>query len=261
MIQNSCQEQAGFGQSKCKTDIALLNPQTSPQVMSGLLRLAPNYILDRYLGRNNLPTVYGAVKYGNIELLSTLLNHNADIEAADVYGWRPLHVACYRGRTPMVQALIAKGADVHCPTQAWNDRDDKPTGLYLAQSWAGTPLHLAAMGAHLDIVRILLDLDVDVHASAKTDKIVFPYCSPGHGPTALHLVLDTDIHYGRQGRVLSEDRLSIAQLLVNAGAMVRGIVSQMNLEQRARFHEFPDLWEALVAGDTAPNGNEDDEQA
>lgn len=202
------------------------------------------------------------MKYGSIELLSTLLDHDADIEAADVYGWRPLHVACYRGRTPMVEALIAKGADVNCPTQAWNDRDDKPTGLYLAEPWAGTPLHLAAMGAHLDIVRILLGLGVDIHASTETGKMNFLYRSPGHGPTALHLVLDTDIHYGRQGQVLSGDRLRIAQLLVNAGASrVRGIVSQMNLEQRAQFHEFPDLWEALVAGDAAPIENEDDGQA
>lgn len=196
--------------------------------------------------------VYEAAKLGNSEMLSFLLSQKADIEAADNFGWRPLHIACYWGRIKTVQDLIAHGANVHCVTQEWNDNFDKPSGLYLTDSWTGTPLHLASMGGHVDIVQILLDLGVDVHASTKTGKKIF-FCTPGHGPTALHLALDTDKYYARQGDVLSEERLRIAQLLVNAGAMVQGVVSKMTAEERLRFHNFPILWEALVAEDTTPN--------
>ncbi|KAJ5302329.1 hypothetical protein N7508_007192 [Penicillium antarcticum] len=254
-------EHTKFGKSKCEADLALLNPQTNPEVMSSLLRLAPEYILNRYLGREVCPTVYAAVVYGSIDLLLVLLNHNAEIEAGDCYGWRPLHHACYRGQAAMVQALIAKGADIHCSTDAWNDRNDKPTGLYLSSPWAGTPLHLAAMGGHLDIVRVLLDLGVDVHASTVTKNMDFPCWSPGHGPTALHLALDTGVYYGRQGEMLSNDRLKIAQLLVDAGSMVSGVANKMNLGERSRFYEFPDLWAALKAGDMNLAENEAREQA
>jgi hypothetical protein len=107
------------------------------------------------------------------------------------------------------------------------------------------------MGGHVEIVEILLDLGVDVHASTKNHHSY----TPGHGPTALHLVLDTGVYYYRQGEALSEDRLKIAQLLVNAGAMVRGVVSQMSVEERLRFNNFPSLWEALVAGDASDEGD------
>ncbi|KAJ5503662.1 hypothetical protein N7463_006536 [Penicillium fimorum] len=238
-----------FGQLKNKVDLALLYSNQGVDVISTLLRIAPNYIFDRYLSPNNPPMIYQAAEAGSMELFSFLLSQKADIEAGDTCGWRPLHIACYRGRTEIVQELIAQGANVHCVTQAWNDRDDKPSGLYLGDSWTGTPLHLAAMGGHAAIAQMLLDHGVDIHASTKTDTKLYPFCSPGHGPTALHVVLDTNVHYHRQGEALSEERLKIAQLLVNAGAMVRGVVCRMSVEDRLRFHNFPSLLEALLAED------------
>ncbi|KAJ5206626.1 hypothetical protein N7491_002759 [Penicillium cf. griseofulvum] len=244
-----------FGQLQNNVDLALLYSTQGPGVISTILRIAPDYIFKRYLGDNNYPMIYQAAQSGNMEVLSFLLSQKVDIEASDYYGWRPLHIACYRGHTNIVQYLIGQGANVHCATQAWNDGDVKPSGLYRTDPWTGTPLHLAAMGGHVDIVEILLDLGVDIHASTKVDTKNIAFASPGHGPTALHLVLDTGVYYYRQGEVLSEDRLKIAQLLVNAGAMVRGMVCQMPVEERLRFHNFPNLWEALVAEDASDEGD------
>lgn len=191
-----------------------------------------------------------------MELFSLLLKHDADIEVSDPYGWRALHIACYRGHKEIVQTLIAKGADIHIATKEWNDREDRPTGLHEGDCWAGTPLHLACMGGHLEIVRILLDLGVDVHASTKVDlglnsnpmkpwQKFQVFVTPGHGPTALHLVLDTGDYYHRLGEVLSEDRLGSARLLVMAGARVEGVLSHMGLEECLRVQKVPGLWEGL----------------
>ncbi|KAJ5964045.1 uncharacterized protein N7479_003921 [Penicillium vulpinum] len=242
-----------FRQLENEVDPALSNSQ-SPHVISSVLQIAPIYIFERYLGCNQLPAVYQAVISRNHTLFSFLLSRKADIEAADIYGWRPLHIACYYGYKKMADDLIAQGANVHCATQAWNNSYDKPSGLYLANAWAGTPLHLATMGGHVDIFQELLQLGVDVHAMTMTDTERFTFS--GHGPTALHLALDTYTYYGRQGEALSEERMRIAQLLVNEGAMVRGMVCQMTLEERRKFHRFPSLWEALVAEDAA-SGEED----
>ncbi|KAJ5374309.1 hypothetical protein N7517_006315 [Penicillium concentricum] len=218
-----CEE---FGQLKNKVDLALLYSNQGVDVISTLLRIAPDYIFDRYRGHNAPPMIYQAAESGSMELLSFLLSQKPDIEAGDTYGWRPLHIACYRGRTEIVQELIAHGANAHCATEEWNDGDDGPADLYFAEPWTATPLHLAAMGGHVDIVQI-----------------------PGHGPTALHLALDTHEQHRREGEILSEKRLKIVQLLVNAGAMVRGVVCQMSVEEKLRFHSFPGLLEALLAED------------
>ena len=109
------------------------------------------------------------------------------------------------------------------------------------------------MGGHLDVVKVLLNLAVDVFANAH-----YPYCKncapvapqPGYGTTALHIVLDTGLHYRRQGKLLSEKRLQIAQLLVSTSAMVQDVFQgMMDLEDRLKFEKFPELWGALVAGD------------
>jgi ankyrin repeat protein len=96
-----------------------------------------NRILDRELivaaKENNLPEVsrllsvgadvnaadisgyaplHWACKNGHMEVVIELLNHGADIEANDNIEWTPLHCACYNDHLPVVKALLSGGANI-----------------------------------------------------------------------------------------------------------------------------------------------------
>ncbi|KAJ5690434.1 ankyrin repeat-containing protein [Penicillium macrosclerotiorum] len=235
-------------------DIAFLHrnlPMVSILLKHGV---DPNYIVNRR-HQGNVPALYLAAERGNYELASLLLQHKVDLEASDSYGWHPLHIACFRGHIDIVRALITAGADVHSCTKGWNDSNAKPSGLYQGNRWTSQPLHLATMGGHADIVEILLGHGVDIHADTGASQNMV-YFVPSHGPTALHLALDTGTFYCRQGKELSDERLRIAQMLVEAGARVKGVISQFQLEKVFRFLEFPLLWNALVAGELVKDAEE-----
>jgi ankyrin repeat protein len=198
--------------------------------------------------RKNLPMLGYAAENGYAGIVSILLQHGADIERGDEHGWRPLHLACYGGHTEIAKILIDAGADIHAATVAWNEPNTKPTGIYQGDPWTGQSLHLAVMGGQADIVKLLLEKGVDIHASTGIDANSSYNC-PGHGPTALHLALDTGLFYGRRGQALNPARLQIAQWLVDRGAMVRGVIREYSLQDVLNFRDFPDIWDSLVAGD------------
>lgn len=186
-----------------------------------------------------------AAERGRIDMVSLLLSRHASIEAKDRFEWRALHVACYRGHMEIVKMLIQEGANIHTMTRNWYSDESRPSMMYRWTRWKGRPLHVAAMGGHADVVKLLLEHGANIHAS--TGKSV---SSPGHGPTALHLALDTGGFYNYQSEQLSAERLEIAQMLVDRGAMVKGVIRDFSLEEILRFKNFPRLWDALVAGDS-----------
>lgn len=194
--------------------------------------------------RNKVPPLYYAAHHGYVEVVSALLSHGANVEVADSYGWRSLHVASYMGHTGIVKALIVAGADVRAATREWNNENTRPTGISVGSKWTGQPLHIAAMSGYVEIVRLLLEQGADIHASTGCFNTAYP----GHGPTALHIVLDTKTFYNRTGKPLDERRLEIAQMLVDKGARVDGVADNFTLQDVLNFKKFADLWDALRAG-------------
>jgi ankyrin repeat protein len=162
------------------------------------------------------PALCYAANRGHEELSFVLLSHGASIEVSDRYCWQPLHAASYNGHLSIVKALIASGAEVCAATTKWNNADKRPSGIYVGKTWAGHPLHLAAMCGYVAIVRFLLQHGAYVQASTGLSERDYP----GHGPTALHVVLDTGEFYYRPGKPLDEGRLDVAQMLVDRGAGV-----------------------------------------
>jgi ankyrin repeat protein len=193
------------------------------------------------------PPLYYAANRGHEELSFVLLSHGASVEVSDRYGWQPLHTASYNGHISIVKALIASGAEVCAATTKWNNNHVKPSGIYAGDTWTGHPLHLAAMCGYIAIVRFLLQHGADVQASTGRSERYYP----GHGPTALHVVLDTGTFYGRPGAPLDKGRLEIAQMLVDRGAGVEGVADTFSLREVLKFKEFPALWDVLRAGITA----------
>ncbi|KAL2816986.1 ankyrin repeat-containing domain protein [Aspergillus granulosus] len=204
-------------------------------------------------GWNKGPILNEAAYNGHRELVSTILSHGANVSETDKYGWNALHNACYAGHTDIALALMAAGADVHSATVQWNNSGYKPSGIYESNPWPGQPLHLATMAGNADLVKILLDKGVDTSASTYCGQEYFD--TPSQGPTALHLALDTGTFYARKGLALDENRLTIAQWLVERGEMVQGVISKFKMRDVLKFKEFPDLWHALREGEQAGQDN------
>ena len=88
-----------------------------------------------------------AVKLNDIARVKALLEDSTDVNAADEFGEKPLHIAAVRGYLQVASMLIVQGADV-------NGGDVR--GL--------TPLHAAAWSGSNEVVALLIDKGADINA-------------------------------------------------------------------------------------------------
>lgn len=88
-----------------------------------------------------------AAVWGDMRVLTTLLDHGADPDGRDQSGWTALHVAQNNGREDIARLLVSRGADVNS-----------------ANSHGATPLHLAASRGQADVVHWLLGLGANPSA-------------------------------------------------------------------------------------------------
>jgi hypothetical protein len=94
-----------------------------------------------------------AAEHGHAEMVDALLARGADVDAEmheeDGVPRRALHCAVYYGQNVgVVRALLARGADVQAGSVE---------GVF-------TPLHMAAQGGDVELVQLLLSFGADVHA-------------------------------------------------------------------------------------------------
>lgn len=107
---------------------------------------------------------------GNLDLLTFILHSGALVDvdpsiqylyhitrARELRDFTALHLAAYHGHQPVVELLLAKGADVNESIN--RARDENGTNLNGA-----TAVHLAAVGGHLAVVKLLIDAGADVNA-------------------------------------------------------------------------------------------------
>ena len=88
-----------------------------------------------------------AAEYGTDEMVNTLIDAGAVVDAKDNYGWTPLMCAARYGTPENVKALIAKGADVNAKDEHGN-----------------TVLMCAARNGTHENVEVLITAGADVHA-------------------------------------------------------------------------------------------------
>jgi ankyrin repeat protein len=85
----------------------------------------------------NMP-MHAAVAGGHVDVALMLIEHGADVHAADSGGHTPLHIAAEAGYVPIVRALLERGADPHAV-----DAEDK------------TPLSRAAARNHAAVIDLI----------------------------------------------------------------------------------------------------------
>jgi len=100
--------------------------------------------LDDGLDANTRATLLGtrlltlAAAHGHVETVQALLDRKADVNAADLTGWTPLHAAAYGGKPEIIRLLLDRGA-VATPSN-W---------------YTSSPVEVAEMLGHADAVNLL----------------------------------------------------------------------------------------------------------
>ena len=92
-----------------------------------------------------------AIEDRDLPRVEEALQNGADVNSGplELYGWRPLHLACYSGHLAIAQFLLNHGANLEAT------EDDE--GM--------TPLHLACEWGHPDLVRYLLTRGANLEAT------------------------------------------------------------------------------------------------
>ena len=102
-----------------------------------------------------------AVHSGDARLVEYLLEHGADPNSADA-GYTALHAAILRGNEAAVRALLAHGAGPSARVQKATPTRRQSEEYHFHQAFVGaTPFWLAARFSQPDVMRLLLEYDVD----------------------------------------------------------------------------------------------------
>mmetsp|Transcript_25718 Transcript_25718/g.43061 ORF Transcript_25718/g.43061 Transcript_25718/m.43061 type:complete len:428 (+) Transcript_25718:81-1364(+) len=116
----------------------------------------------RAIGIKGIPTIHTACVDGNLRLVKKLtIMRTADIEAKDILGSRPLHVASCYGHRDIISFLIRKGANVNA-----------------VDNYESTPL---VVTQDQETVKLLVSFGANIHAknvndvSAKQLSLSDPY--------------------------------------------------------------------------------------
>ncbi len=108
-------------------------------------------------------TPYIAATY---QIVKLLIDHGADIYAADQLGKRPLDLAIERGHAQIVPLLkplhlAAESGDL---IRVKNIVEKVPKSLNLKDERGWSPLHLAVKNGHLEIAKFLMDRGAEINA-------------------------------------------------------------------------------------------------
>ncbi len=135
------------------------------------------YIQNAMSAGEKMTPLHAAVKAGAEEAVHALIAAGAHVNAPDGNNRSALHIAAEMGHAGLVLTLVALGhADI-------NTMNDSPEGTY-------APLHLAAIGKHENVMRLLIDLGADAHQLDKQKRTPLNICAWNGHLEGVKLLLD-----------------------------------------------------------------------
>ncbi|KAI6170524.1 Suppressor of tumorigenicity 14 protein-like protein [Aphelenchoides bicaudatus] len=171
--------------------------------------------LAKFIGEDStvsphVSTLYWAAKNGHIECVRILLNKGAKIDHKTYQGLTALHIASQFGKYEVVKVLIKKNPKLVNIT----DKDHQ------------TPLHIAALSGHCDIISLLLSNGADVNVLGKYSLSALHLASVNGHIECVKILLNkkADInHQDTKGNTplhiaSLKDHYDIVKLLVGRGA-------------------------------------------
>ena len=119
----------------------------------------PNYAIPRgpQAGRTALNS---AISAHSAEAMEAILQHGAQANVADAYGWLPVHYAVYHDSPACLEVLKQYGADLNAAAPGQRGE---------------TPLMVAAQYAKLETIRLLLAQGVNAEAQDRHGKNAYDY--------------------------------------------------------------------------------------
>ena len=120
--------------------------------------------------------IFEAAAAGKFDILAYLVYTNPElVHQYNQDGFTPLALACYFGQYEAARYLIFKGADV-------NQALSGGSGI--------CPIHLAVAGNHIDVVRMLLEHNVQINIQHHTGITPLHYAAKHGDPDMLVLLLE-----------------------------------------------------------------------
>lgn len=185
-----------------------------------------------------------ATQLNDLETVDILLKHKANPRRYDDYnGTTPLHIACERGYSQIVEKLLDSGADSN-----ENERTFPPiiyAVLYkhpecvkvllnhgaktnVTDARGNTALHIAVTNKDVEIVKMLLEYDADPYAKTRDDDTLVCLASLTDSPSVLQALIqhdcDTDDHRTDEPPALVaavvRGNIEVVDLLIAANANV-----------------------------------------
>ncbi|GFR64100.1 inhibitor kappa B [Elysia marginata] len=145
-----------------------------------LIKLAPDYLWLSYSNLLRQTPLHLAVLTGQDRLARRLVCAGAIVDVQDLRGETPLHIACRLGHHQMVKNLLTPVRYKELRENTWEIPYQRlPQDLGTFNCDGQTPLHVAAIAGHEDIVKLLLKSGADPNAGEAKS-----------GRTALHLAAE-----------------------------------------------------------------------
>ena len=110
-----------------------------------------------------------AVRSGNLDIFSYLIEQGCDVNLCDENGETPLIFACVKGNIDISKLLIEKGCDVNKQSKS---------GL--------SAFHLACKSGNTELINLLIEQGADMHAVNNDGKNAYYFASKIETMTLLH---------------------------------------------------------------------------